>query len=156
MNKAVTKPDEVISTLNRLIETCRDGQQGFADAHENIQQAEIRAFCLEQSRNRARFIGELQQEVQHLGDDPENTGSAGAALHRVWINLKASLGAGDRSIMAACEKGEDSAVREYRKALEQNLPANLHAVIENQYLSIKQSHDRTKQMRDSLDPDNKL
>lgn len=154
MSKAVAKPDEVIGTLNGLIETCRDGQQGFADAHNNLKHAEIRAFCLEQSRNRARFVGELQQEVQHLGGDPENTGSTSAVLHHAWINLKAALGAGDRSIMAACENGEDSAVSEYRKALEQSLPANLHAVIENQYLSVKQSHDRTKQLRDSLDPDN--
>ena len=156
MNKAVAKPDEVLSTLNGLIETCRDGQKGFADAHEKIQHAEIREFCLEQSRNRARFVGELQQEVQHLGGDPENTGSASAVLHRAWINLKSALGAGDRSIIAACENGEDSAVSEYRKALEQNLPANLRSVIEQQYLTIQQAHDRTKQMRDSLDPENRL
>lgn len=151
MNIAVTKPDETISTLNGLIETCRDGQKGFAEAAESITRPDIRVFCLEQSRNRAQFVGELQREVRQLGGDPENTGSTSAALHRAWINLKSALGGGDHMILAACETGEDSAVDTYEDALKSHLPTNVQLLVEQQYQNIKQSHDRVKSLRDELD-----
>ncbi|MFN0124118.1 MAG: PA2169 family four-helix-bundle protein [Blastocatellia bacterium] len=150
MNKAAAKPDETISTLNGLIETCRDGQNGFAEAAESMAAVDLREFCLEQTRNRARFVGELQQEVRHLGGKPENTGSTAAALHRSWINLKAALGGGDHMILGACEAGEDSAVSEYEKALKSELPDNVRSIVAQQYEHIKQAHNRVKSMRDNL------
>lgn len=150
MKEAVAKPTEVIDELNGLIETCRDGQNGFAEAAEKLSDPLWKTFCLERSRERARFVGELQQQVQSLGGDPENTGSASAAIHRAWINLKSALGAGEASIMAACETGEDSAVSAYKNALDKSLPANVRHIVEQQYESVKASHDRVKAMRDSL------
>ena len=150
MKIGVAKSNEVISTLNGLIETCRDGQKGFAEAAENITHPDIQEYCLEQSRSRARFVGELQQEVQGLGGDPENTGSTAGAMHRAWINLKSTLGGGDHMIVAACEDGEDSAIREYEKALKNDLPNNVRETLESQYQSIKASHNRVRLMRDSL------
>lgn len=148
MSKPMMKPDQVVSTLNGLIETCRDGQNGFADAAEHIQNPQIKTFCLEQSRTRAQFVGELQQEVKGLGGDPENTGSAAAAMHRAWIDLKSALGGGDHAILAACESGEDSAVKEFDKALKEQLPAPVRTVVERQRQNIKQAHDLVKSMRD--------
>ena len=151
MNQAVAKPNEVIDDLNGLIEICRDGQNGFADASENISNPQWKTFCLEQGRERAKFVGELQQQVQWLGGDPENTGSATAAIHRAWINLKSSLGGGDASIMAACETGEDSALKVYKSVLEKALPANIRQVVTEQCEHVQASHDRVKAMRDSFD-----
>ena len=96
-------------------------------------------------------ITELQQQVQWLGGDPENTGSTTAAIHRAWINLKSSLGAGDASIMAACETGEDTAVSAYKSVLEKALPANIRQIVAEQYEHVRASHDRVKAMRDSFD-----
>ncbi len=151
MNKPeMAKTDDVIGILNGLIETCRDGQSGFLTAADDIENLTIKEFCREQSRHRAQFVGELQHEVRHLGGDPENTGSTSAVIHRAWIDLKSAVGGGDRSIIAACETGEDSAVSEYKKALEKKLPANIREVVERQYLSVVQSHDRVKWFRDNL------
>jgi uncharacterized protein (TIGR02284 family) len=151
MKQAVALPTESIDDLNGLIEICRDGQTGFAEASERLSDPHWKTFCLEQSRQRAKFVGELQQQVQWLGGDPENTGSATAAIHRAWINLKAALGGGDSSIMAACETGEDAAVSAYKNVLEKGLPANVRQLVTQQYESVKASHDRVKAMRDSLD-----
>ena len=118
MNHPTATPKEVIEVLNGLIEICRDGQQGFNDASENISQVSWKKFCLEQSLHRANYAGELQQHVQYLGGEPETTGSTTGSIHRAWINLKAGLGGGDEAIMSACETGEDAAVSLYKKALE--------------------------------------
>ena len=150
MTKTAMQPDQAVSTLNNLIETCRDGQNGFADAAEHIENPQIKTFCLEQSRTRAQFVGELQQEALALGGDPENSGSAAAAMHRAWIDLKSALGGGDHAILAACETGEDAAVKAYDNALKEGLPVSLRSVVERQRQSVKQAHDAVKAMRDRL------
>ena len=92
---------EVISILNGLIETCRDGQEGFKEAAENSTNPQLKNFFRDVSRDRARYVGELQQEVRTLGGDPENTGSTAGALHRFWIDIKGTLtGKDDSSILS--------------------------------------------------------
>jgi len=141
---------EVISILNGLIETCRDGQEGFKEAAENSTNPQLKNFFRDVSRDRARYVGELQQEVRTLGGDPENTGSTAGALHRFWIDIKGTLtGKDDSSILSEAERGEDSAVNEYKEALKKSLPANCQATIEMQFTEIKLVHDRVKQMRDT-------
>ena len=142
--------DKVISILNDLIETCRDGQEGFKEASENATSPELKSFFRDASRERARFVGELQQEVRTLGGDPEKSGSTAGTLHRVWIDIKGTLtGKDDGSILNEAERGEDSAVKAYEGALKEGLPANCRSVVELQFSEIKLVHDRVKQMRDA-------
>jgi uncharacterized protein (TIGR02284 family) len=142
--------DQVISTLNNLIETCKDGQNGFKEAAENVKSPELKEFFNKVSLERSQFVGDLQQQVHILGGDPEKAGSAAGSLHRAWINIKGTLmGKDDETILNEAERGEDSAVKAYEDALKQGLPANLNAILESQYRSVKQVHDRVKQMRDA-------
>jgi uncharacterized protein (TIGR02284 family) len=143
--------DNVISTLNNLIETCRDGQNGFKEASENVESPELKKFFNEIVLERSQFAGELQQEVQRLGGDPENTGSTAGAIHRAWMDIKGSLtGRDDHSILNECESGEDSALNAYRDALkDENLPSNIRSIVERQFNSVQQVHNRVKQLRDS-------
>jgi uncharacterized protein (TIGR02284 family) len=137
--------DNVISTLNGLIETCRDGQNGFQTAAEGVTNSELKTLFHGYSQQRARFVGELQTEVRRLGGDPENMGSVAATLHRGWINIKSAVTGKDESaIIAECERGEDSAVSAYRDALDEDLPANVRAIVDRQYADIKQAHDRIR------------
>ena len=151
MNQTVITPNQIIDTLNELIELNRDGQNGFQEAAGKIENPQIKAFCLEQSLSRAKFIGELQSEVRSMGAEPENTGSIAGALHRGWMDLKSALGGGDHAILAATETGEDHAITQYTKALEETLPAPVRDMAERQLLSVKQAHDKVKVMRDALD-----
>jgi uncharacterized protein (TIGR02284 family) len=142
--------DKVTSLLNNLIETCRDGQNGFKEAAENVKDSKLKEYFYSVSQERARYVGELQQSVRDLGGDPENTGSTAAAIHRAWIDIKGKLtGMDDESILSECERGEDSAVNAYREALKEDLPSNISAVVERQHQSVLQAHDRVKALRDS-------
>ena len=137
--------DNVISTLNGLIETCRDGQNGFQSAAEGVTNSELKTLFHGYAQQRAQFVGELQTEVRRLGGDPENMGSVAATLHRGWINIKSTVTGKDESaIIAECERGEDSAVSTYRDALDEDLPANIRTIIDRQYADIKQAHDRIR------------
>ncbi len=151
MTKAAMKPDQVVSTLNSLIEINRDGQKGFQEASDKIKSPQIKEFCSKQSMARAQFVGELQPQVRSLGGAPEKSGSVAAAVHRGWIDLASTLGGGDHAILIATETGEDYAVGEYEKALDQNLPAPMRKIVERQFQSVKRAHDKVKGMRDGLD-----
>ncbi|MFY9554238.1 MAG: PA2169 family four-helix-bundle protein [Blastocatellia bacterium] len=142
--------DKVISTLNDLIETSRDGQNGFKEASENVKSPELKRFFNELALERAQCVGELQQEVRSLGGDPEKSGSTAGALHRAWMNIKGTLtGKDDQSILNECERGEDSAVDAYEDALKTNLPANISLIVQRQFQTISDAHDRVKKLRDA-------
>ena len=137
--------EEVISTLNNLIQTCRDGQDGFRTAADGVNDPGLKRLFNEYSRQRAGFVGELQDEVRRLGGDPERTGSVAASLHRGWINIKSAVtGQDDNAVTAECERGEDAAVSNYRAALGVDLPANVRAMIERQFAEVKKAHDHIR------------
>jgi uncharacterized protein (TIGR02284 family) len=141
--------DDVISTLNNLIETCKDGQQGFKQAAEGVENSQLKSAFYEFAQQRAQFIGELQSLVRDLGGDPEDSGSVAGALHRGWINIKSAVtGQDEGAILNEAERGEDSAKNAYKDALEQNLPANILSVVQNQYSAVQTAHDNVKAWRD--------
>lgn len=142
--------DDVISTLNGLIETCKDGQNGFKEAAEGVERSDLKSLFYEFGQQRAQFAGELQTLVQTLGGDPENSGSLAAAIHRGWIDIKSVVtGKDEGAILNECERGEDSAKKMYKEALEQNLPAHVMETVRTQYTSVQAAHDRVKALRDS-------
>ena len=140
-----TDRDDVISTLNNLIETCKDGQNGFQAAADGVKNSELKTLFHTYSQQRAQFAGELQDEVRRLGGDPEKTGSVAASLHRGWINIKSAVTGEDESaVIAECERGEDSAVRNYEDALKENLPADVATIVQRQFTQVKEAHDRIR------------
>jgi uncharacterized protein (TIGR02284 family) len=139
--------DDVISTLNGLIETCKDGQNGFRTAAEGVKNSELTTLFNTYSQQRARFVADLQNEVRKLGGDPETTGSTAAAMHRGWMNIKSTVtGEDEGAVIAECERGEDSAVKSYEDALKQNLPADVAATVRDQFTHVKEAHDRIRSL----------
>src|SRR5438445_13175141 len=137
--------------IDDLIETLKDGQEGFKQAAEGVKEPQLKSLFDDYSRQRARFALELRTQARGP-DERESTmsGSAVGALHRGWINLKSALTRGDdHAILAECERGEDSAVEEYEKAMKQNLPAPLRDIVSRQYSEVKNAHDRIKNLRDT-------
>lgn len=142
-----------ISTLNNLIETLKDGQKGFQAAAADIESTDLKRLFNELSLQRSQFAGELQSLAHSLGEsDPADGGSIAGAIHRGWIDLKAALMSKDEhAVLAECERGEDVAVAAYRKVLdEKQLPSDVRATVEAQSVQIKESHDKIRNLRDSL------
>lgn len=143
--------DDVISTLNNLIETCKDGQEGFKQSAEGVTDSNLKSLFYELGQQRSQFAGELQNLVRELGGDPEKSGSTAGALHRGWINIKAAVTGNDEgAILNEAERGEDVAKKNYKDALEQSLPANIAAVVQNQYAQVQTAHDKVRDLRDAV------
>ncbi|HJR08914.1 MAG TPA: PA2169 family four-helix-bundle protein [Pyrinomonadaceae bacterium] len=145
--------DNAISVLNNLIETCKDGQNGFQTAAEGITRSDVKSLFYQYSQQRAQFAGELQNEVLRLGGDPTETGSVAATLHRGWIDIKSAVtGADENAVLAECERGEDSAVSNYKDALaDENLPSDVRAIVERQYAQVQEAHDRIRNLERATD-----
>lgn len=142
--------DSVVTTLNNLIETCKDGQEGFQQAAGGVQDSSLKSLFYEYSQQRAKFVGELQGLVRDLGGEAETSSSIAGALHRGWINIKSAVtGRDDAAILNECERGEDIAKSAYKDALAADLPSNVTSVIQEQATQVQQAHDRIRGLRDA-------
>jgi uncharacterized protein (TIGR02284 family) len=137
--------DKVISTLNGLIETLKDGEQGFKTAAEGLQDPQVTTLFQQYSRQRSEMVRQLQNEVRRLGGDPEKSGSVAGAAHRGWINIKSVVtGNDDGSIIAEAERGEDSAKKMYETALLEPLDPVTLALVREQSMKVHDAHDRVR------------
>jgi uncharacterized protein (TIGR02284 family) len=137
--------DDLIAILNDLIETCKDGEEGFRSAADGVKDSDLKSLFNSYARQRAEFVSELQAEVRHLGGDPEKRGSLSGAMHRGWLNIKSAVtGKDEGAIISEAERGEDAAVSNYEDALNKDLPADLRTMIQRQYRHIKEVHDRVR------------
>lgn len=146
----MASPEEsVVEVLNRLIQTCKDGENGFHTAAGAVKTPELKHLFDSYAAERARFAGELQAEVEKLGGKPQASGSVAGVLHRGWINIRSVVGGHHEStVIAACETGEDAALKAYDEALKANLPEELRVVILRQLDQVKEAHARIRALED--------
>jgi uncharacterized protein (TIGR02284 family) len=139
--------EQVVSTLNNLIQTCFDAEEGFRLAAQGVDKLHLRTLFYEYSQQRAQLAEELRAEVRRQGGTPATGGSLGGALHRGWISVKeAIVGKDDSTIVAECEHGEDVAVEHYQNALEEDLPMDVQQLVVRQFQVVKATHDRVRQL----------
>ena len=143
--------DDVIGTLNDLIETCKDGEEGFRTCAGAVKNPQLKTF-LEQKAERCRIgAAQLQQKVRELGGDPERSSSMTGQLHRFWVDIRSRItGMDEHAVLDECERGEDSAKRAYEEALQEDLPADVRTLIGKQYREVKMNHDSVRAMRNAM------
>ena len=140
--------DDVIATLNDLIETSRDGEEGFRTCAEAMKSAAVRDVFRQAQSRCAQAVGELQAKVRSLGGDPERRSSVSGSLHRAWVDLKSRItGMDEAAILAECERGEQVAQRTYEDALGKDLPSDVRSMVERQYHGVRQHQERVRQLR---------
>lgn len=107
---------ESISVLNDLIETCKDGQEGFKTCAEDIKHPELKSLFVTRSADCATAAAELQAAVRSMGGDPETSTSVSGDLHRRWVDVKAVFtGKDEEAVLNEAERGEDHALRLTKK-----------------------------------------
>jgi len=140
----------VISTLNDLIETCKDGEEGFLACAQKVTNPMLKSFFEEKAQRCAAAALQLRGKVREQGGDPERGGSTAGTLHRGWMHFKSSIvGMDDNSVLAECERGEDFAKAAYEKALRQDLPGDVRSLIGKQYREVRDNHDHVRDMRNA-------
>ncbi|HEY9110092.1 MAG TPA: PA2169 family four-helix-bundle protein [Roseateles sp.] len=142
--------DDIIDTLNDLIETSKDGEYGFRTSAEYLQDPTLKQTFMARAEECRQAAAELQQIVLRFGGKAEDSGSAAGALHRGWVAVKGTLaGYTDKAILEETERGEDTALASYRKALDESLPPDVRVVVERQYEGVKRNHLQIRTLRDA-------
>ena len=149
-----------LETLNDLVQINTDRIEGYENALKQIQENELSTNDAEPEL-RLRFLAyidqsrkfklELAKEVEVLGGDTELDTSTSGKLHRAWIDIKTAFtGHSKKSILEECEFGEDAIKKAYESALEEeNLPAYIRDIVNDQLNILLDAHDDVKALRDS-------
>jgi uncharacterized protein (TIGR02284 family) len=137
-----------------LLQTLVDGADGFGKAAEKLakdDRPDIATKFREYSNQRTQLASELRTVAAKYGDRLDESGSVAATVHRGWMTLKDALAGSDPGgVLDAAEQGEDHAVSEYDKALEEkDISAELRTVVERQYATVKHTHDDVRALRDA-------
>jgi uncharacterized protein (TIGR02284 family) len=127
--------------LNSLIETCKDGERGLRHAAELVNSPDLKTFFADTASRRARFAAELLPHAQRMGGADTADGTAGATLHRTWMDVRSALsGYDDRSVASEAQRGDGITVQAFKNAVEGALPATVRDLVEREYEEVRASH----------------
>ncbi len=132
--------------IRHLIAVLKDGERGFIDIGEHIQNTEQRSYFMEEARVRGGYATELERAVNRTTDGSlDESGTVAGALHRTWGDVKARLGGGDKTLLETAELGEQVAEKAYKAALDdQAVSDTIRALIAQQYEHVQRSHELMK------------
>lgn len=147
--------EKALGVISDLIEINNDRVAGFEKAGKDLDQKDSGLIALFN-----KLAGESRQNVAELtgiarqygGKVAEGT-SASGALHRTWIDIKASFTDNDpEAILSECERGEDAIKSSYNDALdpENQWSPELAAILQKQQQGILAGHDLIKSLRDQV------
>lgn len=143
--------DQVVNKLNNVLQILKDGETGYREAAEESENSQYKTMFSEYARERANLAGEIEQEIRRLGGDPADSGSAAAAVHRAWLNIRDRItGSDDESVIREVERGEDAAIDTYQNVLDENLPADVKDTLSRQYQTVKAAHDKIRDLKHAL------
>lgn len=145
-----TETKDVTSVLNELIETCKDGDNGFKSAAEKAKDPTLKALFLKYSAQRAGYVQELTTLVSSLGQKPAESGHVAATLHRGWMGLKEALSSDeDTALINEAEAGEDAAMKAYKGAVAATLPSEAMTLVQKQFKGVQEAHGVMRDLKHS-------
>jgi uncharacterized protein (TIGR02284 family) len=149
--------DEHVKILNDLISTCLDSEEGFRKAAKGAHSDELREHLMKFAQQRQDFARELQEWVRRLNAKPAEQGHAGGVLHRGWVDLEQRIRPkGDETLIDECARGEETTLKHYTHALEQDLPQEIREVVETQMLAIRETIEELHRLKSAIRTEREL
>ena len=149
--------EKTIEALNTLITINNDRIEGYENAAKETEEQDLKTLFAQFSSTSQKCKQELTNEVSRLGGTSAEGTLTTGKLHRVWMDVKATITGKDReAILKSCEFGEGVAQDTYEKALEndiENLSMEQQTMIKAQHALLKADHDKVKSMRDLASAD---
>ena|SRR2546421_12310275 len=127
-------------TMNDLIASCRDSEEGFGKAAKGTRDDNLRNRFIGIARQRADFADELTGEVRAAGGEPAISGHLSGIQHRGWRELETSIRPkNDMQFIEECTTGEENTLRHYEHALTLDLPESMRSIVERQHLTVQET-----------------
>jgi len=144
--------NDIISTLNSLITTSKDSEQGFRSSADKVKDQNLKDIFLSKAERCKGYVVELQEYVSKLNAKPEGSGSVAGALHRGFLEVKYMLtGEDDYAILVECERGEGVARDNYLAALKEDLPTEVLAIVQKQYNQVAEDYATISNLKEKYE-----
>lgn len=145
--------ERTIEVLNDLIRINNDRIEGYEKAvnKTNETDLDLRTVFSRMAQESRKYANELTAQVRRLGGDPASGTTSSGKIYRVWMDVKSAVSSSERkSVLEECEYGEDAAQKAYEKALDtdNDLPADVRSLIQEEKMNLKNSHDTIRNYRD--------
>ena len=142
-----TGVDALASTLKHLARICADGEKAFHAAAGTLQDSNLAHLFESYSKQRAEFADQLLQELRKLGLPSAQSDSDGAAVNRGPLEVVAAAKEADEgTVIIECERAEEVSSEAYGTALETDLPAELQALLERQWMAVRQVKEQLRSL----------
>jgi len=130
-----------ISALNTIITTLYDGENGFKEAADEVDNPTLSTRFLNLSRQRYDFGHAIKPFIKQLGGEVDKGSSLVAGAHRAWMDFKTSFTGNDEAaILNECVRGEESALKTYQEIIiDEKIPAAARTVLREQLDAITSS-----------------
>lgn len=123
--------DDTIRDLNHLAAINKDAEAALRTAAANVRNSELESLFNGYAAQHAKFLAELQGEVERLGGKATDSGTLGGAIDRGWMDLKSTLsGHSAGAVISSCENGELSAEVAYSDVAKAYSSGRIYTLIE--------------------------
>lgn len=144
--------DPVTSALARLRKACEDGEMGYRAAASDVSDRGFQIVFEKYAKERAGFGKALGEASGSLGAPAPRDGSLLGAMHRGWLDAKATVTGGSaKAVLRECQRGEDAALDTYRATLHTDLPTTLRETVQEQYEAVKKARAEIASLLDRRD-----
>ncbi|CAF1331693.1 unnamed protein product [Adineta ricciae] len=127
-----------------VLETLYDSHNGYKQCAADCKDTAMQMLFEKIAASRADLISQLSNVIQvDLGVEPVKSGSAIAAAHRTWIDVKAWFtdGRDKQAIVTEVHRGEEVLIKFYESAIEDaNLLAKVRDFLQEQLKTVKEQN----------------
>lgn len=129
---------DIKNEVNEVIENLYDSCNGYKECAKEVDNPTMKQLFQRLASQRERMLQELKGRVELAGVEPTESGSLAGAAHRTYIDIKSMVTGGDTEAMIKSVKfGEDNTLKHYKKALDEDIPADLKQLLTQQMQTIE-------------------
>ncbi|WP_026708590.1 PA2169 family four-helix-bundle protein [Flavobacterium frigidarium] len=145
---------KTIGLLNNLIIVNNDRIEGYEMAIEETEENDLKLLFSQFIQTSVKCKSELLSEVRRLEAEAFISDRRKASFFTAWTEVKSALNSKNRKvILDACEEGENVVKKNYEDTIRDHgtdLSINELAMLKNQYMDLKNDHDRVEAMGQSV------
>jgi uncharacterized protein (TIGR02284 family) len=145
---------KTIGLLNNLIIVNNDRIEGYEMAIEETEENDLKLLFSQFIQTSVKCKSELLSEVRRLEAEAFISDRRKASFFTTWTEVKSALNSKNRKvILDACEEGENVVKKNYEDTIRDHgtdLSINELAMLKNQYMDLKNDHDRVEAMGQSV------
>jgi uncharacterized protein (TIGR02284 family) len=137
-----------VDALEALTSTLTDSINGYEEAAEVASDAGISSFLRQKARERRGVTSEFRSKIASLGGKSDVSGSATAALHRRFLDLRSMFLNDTKAAIAEVERGERYLKERFETYMaDQNVSATTRDLIRSTYERVRFDHARWDQLK---------